>query len=129
MRTRSGCFLDGRFVNNDGTFKFRIPESSHGVETLQVNTGLVPINLTPITTAEPGVFAINTPIRPGVTQVAFGYHVDYNNRFFGYSENLFYDMHNIILLTAPADMMIQGEGIANAGGDAHRGFSIFSKDQ
>lgn len=115
-------------VNNAGTFKFRVPENSHGIETLQVNAGLVPINQTPISTGDPGVFAINTPIKPGVTQVAFGYHVDYNNKFYGYSENLIYDMHNIILLTAPADMMITGEGIANAGGDAHRGFSIFTRE-
>ena len=115
-------------VNNDGTFKFRVPETSHGIESLQVNSGLVPINESPIATGEPGVYAINTPIRPGVTQVTLAYHVDYVNKIYGFSENLIYDMHNIILLTAPADMRITGEGIANAGGEAHRDFNIFTRE-
>ena len=116
------------YINENGTFKFYSPEESHGFDFITVSTGFVPVNQEAFETEEKGVFAIDYPIRPGMTQVGISYHVGYTNKMYAFSEKMLYDMNNFVVITSPADIMVTGGGLIPSGGTANSGFGIFSRD-
>ncbi len=116
----------GTYLNEKGTFLFVIPENSHGINYITVNTGLVPINQEPISTDRPDMFAINYPIKPGVTQVSVSYHVDYTQRVHFFSENILYEMHNLVVVTTPSNIELESSQLVMSGADAHQDFSAYT---
>ncbi len=120
--------IPGTYLNEEGTFLFAIPENSHGINYITVNTGLVPINQDPISTDRPDVFAINYPIKPGVTQVSVSYHVDYAQKVHFFSENVLYEMHNLMVITAPSNIELQSSQLVLTSADAHQDFSIYTSE-
>jgi hypothetical protein len=116
------------YVNNEGTFFFRVSQESHGINTLAVNTGLVPINQEPVSTDRPDVFAVNYPIKPGNTQVTVSYHVEYGQKIHFYSEEILYDIDDFVVVTTPSSMIFTGDRFTPAGTDAHQDFSIYSSE-
>ncbi len=116
------------YVNGEGTFLFRVPQESHGINFLTVNTGLVPVNQEPVSTDNPGVFAVDYPIKPGLTQVSVSYHVEYGQKIHLYSEEVLYGIDDLVVVTTPSNMILTGDRFTPAEADAHQDFSIYKSE-
>lgn len=90
----------------DASFRFRVPQENHGIEELYVSALGMPIERTPEPTDEPGIYKLSYPIRPGITRVGLAYSVPYENDTFTITDELLYDIDEVIVYGVDPDMKV-----------------------
>lgn len=113
------------YVNENGTFRFRIDPRSSGIDFVTVQTGTVPLNQTPFPTEEHGIFAINYPIKPGITEVTVAYTVDYSTKSFSFSNRLLYDVEELYAVVSPSNMGISGQNLEQMTGHSSQDMQFY----
>jgi len=108
------------YVDAEGSFRFYVAPESNGIDFVTVKTGTVPLNQTPFETKDHGVFAIDYPLKPGMTEITISYSVGYENRRFAFSEKQLYNIPEVYTVIAPANMSIEGEGLEELEHDTQR---------
>jgi hypothetical protein len=92
-----------------GAFRIYLPPSHTGEVTISVQAEGQPVSRDPIATDDPGVFTVDYPIRPGVTEVELAYTLPYDGKRLVYEEPLLYDLARVDLFVQPADVKVVPE--------------------
>jgi hypothetical protein len=103
------------FYSAGGTFRLPFPGPAADVERFTYSSGTVPLEVSPQPTEEPGIVAIDHPIRPGVSQVDLAYEVEYLNETYHLSEPILYPTDIVGVFLHPGDFEAEGEGLEDLG--------------
>jgi hypothetical protein len=93
-------------AGKDGFFRFPLPEEMHSFNGLYVQFGDVPIEREPGETEEEGIYALDYPLRPGLTRVVMGYTAEYDTGAVALDEKLQYDIDQFTIFATDAEMEI-----------------------
>ena len=93
-------------AGKSGQFHFALPEEMHSFNGLYVQFGDVPIEREPVETGEEGIYALDYPIRPGLTRVVMGYTAEYDTGAVAFDEKLQHDIEGFTIFATDAEMEI-----------------------
>jgi hypothetical protein len=93
-------------AGDEAAFRFRVPPENHGIEELYVSALGMPIERTPEPTDDPGIYKLSYPIRPGITRVGLAYSVPYEDDTFTITDELLFDVDEIIVYGVDPDMKV-----------------------
>jgi hypothetical protein len=106
-------------------FRFYLPADHKQLIRLTQQTGTMPLNIQPEATSDPDVSAITTALRPGRTQIALRYTIDYSSETYEYREPLLYDVSEITAIVTPIDMQVSSAILQPGQTDQQSGFKFF----
>ncbi|MFC1729838.1 hypothetical protein ACFL6I_05830 [candidate division KSB1 bacterium] len=127
-RIANNADVSKTYVSDNGTFKFAVDPMSAGIDFVTTNTGATPVNQAPFETDDHGIFAIDYPFKPGVTEVTVSYSVDYSSGTYTFSESQLYDIPEVFVACIPADMAVSGMPLEHAGLDSQRDMHVYSAE-
>ncbi|MFH1680967.1 MAG: hypothetical protein ABIH26_10025 [Candidatus Eisenbacteria bacterium] len=114
-------------VGAGGTFRVFLPVPVGAVPdlVLAASRGIMPVRRDPIPAESENEAALDYPMRPGTTAVAASFELPYAGGF-SFDARVPYDIPRL-LVVAPADMLLEGEGLAPAH-DGGEGVGVFSME-
>ncbi|MBM3319893.1 MAG: hypothetical protein FJY73_04380 [Candidatus Eisenbacteria bacterium] len=114
-------------VGARGTFRVFLPAPMSDISdlVLAASRGIMPVRRDPIPTERPDEAAIDYPMRPGMTAVAASFDLAYPGEL-AFDARAPYAIPRV-LIAAPPDMRIEGEGISPAHTGA-RGTGVFTME-
>ncbi|MDH3198129.1 MAG: hypothetical protein OEO21_07795, partial [Candidatus Krumholzibacteria bacterium] len=92
-------------------FRIAIPADVHELPEVQVSSAGVPVRRMPVETDVAGIYRIDYPIRPGVTQFALTYTVTYSDSGFTVFEEALYDYENLTVYAVNPGMTVAAQGV------------------
>ncbi len=108
-----------RTVTGEGTFRFFVPENAEIREVYVMGQGM-PIKRTPVATDEPGVWRLDYPLRPGITQVDVTFDAPYDSASYTMTGKALYDVDEFSVFQADPAMTVSSTTVAlSEAGDAH----------
>lgn len=113
-------------VGRPGAFRFRVQAGLLRVRSASAQYGTIPINQDPIPLEGEGGYAIDFPLRPGVTEIHVAYDLPYREVGTLFSEALLYPVSEMNVLIVPTSLEVTSELLADRGIDEHDGIRVFS---
>jgi hypothetical protein len=109
----------------DAAFKLYLPEDRLQINALYVTSLGVPVSVHPDPTETPGVYAVNYPLRPGITQFSVSFDAPYANGRYTYNEKLQYDINDVLVLTQNPSLEITSKAIPIERVEDFHGFAAY----
>lgn len=113
------------FSHPDGSFRFHLPSDGllevRGVTASGASGMPVPQQSFSI---EGTTYGTRTAFKPGETQIAVSYDVQYGEEGFAASSQAYYPLNELLVLLAPADMNLEGERWELLGPEPEGRFSV-----
>jgi hypothetical protein len=113
-------------AGDKGFFKLFIPTDMESLTTCFVTTLGVPVDRVPQPTAEPGVFLVDYPIRPGITRIGIAYKVPYANASYTLNAKVLYDLMHVSVFAVDPDMKITSSSHTLEAGEPVHGMTAFA---
>ncbi len=116
------------FYGPEGTLRFQLPP---GIETPQSVSAShesgMPIPQTSMPLSDGTGYATDTALKPGATDIAISYEVDYGSENFVFEDKTFVQTSELIALVAPADIEVdaKGRGWRELGLEPQGRFSVY----
>jgi hypothetical protein len=111
--------------HNEGAFRFALPEGSEDYSVSASFASGMPIQQAAFPLADGSGYAAETPLKPGITDIAVSYEEDYSSGSYRLQERAFYTLPELMVLVAPADVEVAGEGWESLGPEPQGRFSVF----
>jgi len=115
------------YYDPEGSFRFHLPSTGlsevRGVSAAGASGMPVPQPSFPLEGLD-GVYASRTAMKPGETQIGVSYDVDYASGSHEMSTEAFYPLSELLVLVAPADIEITGDGWQNLGTEPEGRFAV-----
>jgi hypothetical protein len=112
--------------NPEGTFRFAVPEDVIEMRSVSASyaSGMpVPQSTSPL--SDGSGYAAATALKPGTTDLAISYDVDYASESYRFQEEAFYSLSELMILVAPPDIEVESEGWENLGPDPEGRFAVY----
>lgn len=108
-----------------GTFRFSLP--SDMVELLTVSassSGGMPVPQPSEALPDGSGYIARTALKPGTTEIAISYEVDYSKQSYHFHEKAHYPLPEVLALVSPADIRIEATGLESMGTEPKGRFQI-----
>ncbi len=116
-----------RTITGDGAFfQFFLPADMDSLTACFVTTFSVPVDRTPIPTDTPGRYAIEYPIRPGVTRVGIAFTLPYASGRYTLAEKFFHDVEQATVFAVDPDIKISSTSHTLEAMEPVHGMSAYS---
>jgi hypothetical protein len=112
--------------NPEGSFRFAVPEDVIEMRSVSASyaSGMpVPQSTSPL--SDGSGYAAATALKPGTTDLAVSYDVDYASERYRFQEEAFYPLSELMILVAPPDIEVESEGWENLGPDPEGRFAVY----
>jgi hypothetical protein len=109
-----------------GFFHLFLPAEMETLSACFVTSLGVPVDRTPIPTDEPGVYRIEYPIRPGVTNVGVSYQLPYASGAITLTTKVLYDLQHVFVYGVDPDIKITSPSHTLQPGEPVHGMSVYS---
>jgi hypothetical protein len=112
--------------NPEGTFRFAVPEDVIEMPSVSASyaSGMpVPQSTSPL--SDGSGYAAATALKPGTTDLAISYDVDYASESYRFQEEALYTLSELMILVAPPDIEVESEGWENLGPDPEGRFAVY----
>jgi hypothetical protein len=86
----------------------------------------VPVDRTPMPTDEPGVYRVDYPIRPGLTNIGVSYKVPYASGSFTLTTKVLYNLEHVFVYGVSPDLKITSTSHTLQAGEPVHGMTVFS---
>lgn len=113
-------------TGDEGYFHLFLPAEMETLTACFVTSLGVPVDRTPIPTDEPGVYRVEYPIRPGVTNVGVSYQLPYASGSFTLNAKVLYDLEHVFVYGIDPDMKITSTSHTLQPGEPVHGMSVFT---
>ena len=114
-----------RAVTGTGAaFRIALPDVTELPEVQVTATG-VPVRRMPVETDVPGVYRIDYPVRPGVTQYALSYTVPYPDSGYTLAERALYDYAHMTVYAVNEGMAVSARGVELHEHEAAHGMTAY----
>ena len=113
-------------TGEEGFFHLFLPAEMETLNACFVTSLGVPVDRTPVPTSEPGVYRVDYPIRPGITNVGVSYVVPYPSGAFTLSTKVLYDLEHVFVYGVDPDMKITSTSHTLQPGEPVHGMTVFS---
>ena len=109
----------------EGAFRFALPPGSEEYSVSASSASGMPVPQTASPLADGSGYAAETALKPGITDIAISYVEDYSTGSYHLQEQAFYQLPELMVLVAPADVEVAGEGWESLGPEPQGRFSVF----
>jgi hypothetical protein len=103
-----------------GTFRFLLPSNLAEMRPVSARSSSggmpVPQHVSPL--ADGSGHTSQTAFKPGVTQIAISYNVDYSSERYNFQEKTFYALPEVMVLITPTDIELDATGWESFGDEA-----------
>lgn len=116
------------FYDAEGTFRFHLPSELVELHTVSASfeSGM-PVQQAASPLADGTTYVTRTAFKPGTTDIAISYDVDYAEETHEFSEQAYYPLQEVMALVAPADIEVEAEGWNNLGPEPEGRFVVYQK--
>jgi hypothetical protein len=114
------------FFLPQGTFKFYLPSDLKELISVSASSGggmPVPQFAEPLADGSGHVARI--ALKPGTTEVAISYLVDYGKGAYAFKDKAYYPLREVMALVSPADIQVAAAGLAPMGADPQNRFVVY----
>jgi len=108
----------------DGLIRFYIPEKAE-LQYATIKYGTMPLKVAPKMFGG-GQAGLDTPLRPGETQVDVGYFYPYTYPSTTIKEAFYFDVSHIHVFVSPINLKVSAPGLVREGEQADRNMAIYS---
>jgi hypothetical protein len=116
------------FYDPEGTLHFQLPPGVERPRSVSANyENGMPIPQTSMPLADGTGYATDTALKPGATDIAISYEVDYSTESFGFREKAFIPISELIFLVAPADIEVDAQGWQDLGLEPQGRFAVYQQ--
>jgi len=98
-------------TGTEAAFRIALPPGLRELPEVQVSATGVPIRRMPVETDVAGVYRIDYPVRPGVTQYALTYAVPYPDSGYTVAEHALYDYAHMTVYAVNPGMTVSARGV------------------
>jgi hypothetical protein len=112
----------------EGSFRFYVPEDIMEMRSVSASysSGMpVPQSASPL--SDGSGYSTTTALKPGTTDLAVSYDVDYSPGSYQLQEPAFYPLSELMILVAPADIQVEAEDWENLGPDPEGRFVVYRR--
>ena len=109
----------------EGAFRFALPPGSEEYSVSASSASGMPVPQTASPLADGSGYAAETALKPGITDIAISYVEDYSTGSYHLQEQAFYQLPELMVLVAPADLEVTGDGWESLGPEPQGRFSVF----
>lgn len=113
-------------TGEQGFFHLFLPAEMETLTACFVTSLGVPVDRTPVPTGEAGVYRVDYPIRPGITNVGVAYQVPYPSGAFTLNTRVLYDLEHVFVYGVDPDMKITSTSHTLQPGEPVHGMSVYS---
>lgn len=113
-------------TGEQGFFHLFLPAEMETLTACFVTSLGVPVDRTPTPTDEPGVYRVDYPIRPGLTNIGVAYKVPYASGSFTLTTKVLYDLEHVFVYGVSPDMKITSTSHTLQAGEPVHGMTVFS---
>jgi hypothetical protein len=112
----------------EGSVRFYVPDGvALGSVSASSASGMpVPQSASPL--SDGSGYATPTALKPGTTDLAISYEVDYGREGYRLHESAFHPLSELMVLVAPADIEVEAEGWEGLGPDPQGRFTVFRRN-
>jgi len=102
------------FFSEEGSFKFTLPPEGELKELLNVSASSgsgMPVSQSAVPLSDGSGYVTKTAFKPGTTELAVSYLVDYSKGSYTYRDKAFYPLPEFLALVSPADVKVDAKGL------------------
>ncbi len=112
--------------SDDKRLTLYIPPDAIQINAVTVSALGVPLPVVPLATDRAGFYAIDYPIRPGVTTVQASFDLPYANSEYAYAEPLSYDIAELLVITEDPSMRVASPSAEVGPAEDFHGFTAYT---
>lgn len=115
------------FYDPEGSLRFSLPSGVEGYTVSASSSSGMPVPQSATLVSGASVYATQTALKPGTTDIAISYELDYASESYHLDEKAHYPITELLALVAPADIEVDAQGWEDLGTEPQGRFSVFRK--
>jgi hypothetical protein len=112
----------------EGSFRFAVPETVVEMRSVSASySSGMPVPQSTSPSSDGSGFVAATALKPGTTDFAVSYDVDYTPGSYELQETALYPLSELMILVAPSDIRVDAEGWEDLGPDPQGRFTVYRR--